>query len=261
MRIWVMAMVFAALLLGARVSRAGVILQQEQVATQGSATRKVSRTLFVEPKRAKIVTETDTLIVQFEKPKTVMINRAWKTYYETPFPPPEFLAFMLTSALAPPMVNYLKTGKQRTISGYKCDEYSGSRVFDTIAYYDLACFSDQVPGAKEYDAFLRGLIAKLDRDPKKPLSKIAVPYGIPLETQATIVRGDFKPAPVQSGKPGTPGAPKTEPNAPPPGTSIQRTQVVKLTITSLKAQSFSPTEFAPPATYVEQAAPSVGLGH
>jgi len=257
MRIWVTAMVFAALLLGARVSGAGVVLQQEQVATQGSATRKVSRTLFVEPKRAKIVTETDTLVVQFDKPETLMINPGRKTYYQAPFPPPEFLGFIITNALAPPMVNYKKTGKHRTISGYKCDEYGGSKEFDTIAYYDLACFSDQAPGAKEYDAFLRSLIAKLDRDPKKPLSKMAIPAGIPLETQSTIVRGTFKPPPAASGKPATPGAPKTEPNTPPPG---RQTQVVKITVTSVKAQSFSPTEFEPPATYVQQPEPSIGLG-
>ena len=261
MRIWVTVMVFAALLLCARASRAGVVLQQEQVATQGSATTKVSRTLFVEPTRAKIVSDNNTLVVQFEKPKTVMIHPGPKTYYETPFPPPEFLGFMMTSALAPPLVDYQKTGKHRTISGYKCDEYSGSKEFDTIAYYDLACFSDQVPGAKEYDAFLRNLIAKLDRSPKKPLSKLVIPDGIPVETQTTIVRGTFKPPPAASAKPATPAAPKTEPNIPPLGSSVQRTQVVKVTVTSVKPQSFSPTEFNPPATYMQQPAPSVGLGH
>ena len=114
------------------------------------------------------------------------------------------------------MVNYAKTGKRRTIAGYQCDEYSGSRKFETVAYDDVVCFSTEAPGAKEYDTFKRGLIVKLDPDPKKPLSKLAVPDGIPLAIQATIVIGP-NPPPAASGKQATSGAPT--PAAPKPATA------------------------------------------
>ncbi len=224
MRTWVTAMVVSALVSCAGVAAAGVVLQQEQVVTRGSASWKTHRTVLLEPRRGRIVGKYEAMVVDFDQARTLMIHSAAKSYYVTPFPPPQMLGFLLTRAIVPPMVNYQKTGKRRTIAGYQCDEYSGSRKFETVAYHDVVCFSTEAPGAKEYDAFTRGLIVKLDPDPNKPLSKLAVPDGIPLAIQATIVV-TINPPPTASGKPATAGAPtpatpkQATPGAPTPATA------------------------------------------
>lgn len=260
MRLWVAAMVLPALVSCAGAAAAGVIFQQEQLVTRRSGSWKTERTILVEGGKAKVVGKDDTVVVDFEQPRTLMIHPRQKSYYQTPFPPPEMLTFVVTSAIVPPMVDYRKTGKHKTILGYQCDEYSGSKQFPTVSYYDVVCFSPQAPGAKDYDTFVRGLIAKLDRDRKKPLSKIVLPDGIPLETQATVAIGRSKPAPALSGKPATSGAAKAQPN-PPPSSSGQATELLTTTVTSVKAQSISPAEFNPPTGYAKKPAPVLGLGH
>ncbi len=275
MRIWVGAMVVSALVSCAGVAAAGVVLQQEQVVTRGSGTWKTDRTILLEARKGRIAGKYDAMVVDFDQARTLVINLARKSYYATPFPPPRLLGFFITRAIVPPMVNYAKTGKRRMIAGYQCDEYSGSRKFDTVAYYDVVCFSTEAPGAKEYDTFTRALIVKLDPDPKKSLSKLAVPDGIPLAIQATIVTGLNPPPPAPSGKQATPSPRALMPLVPKPATagapkkppSTQQsnggrsTQVLTITVSSVKEESISPAEFNPPAGYVKERRPTLGLGH
>jgi len=264
MRIWVTTMVLWALVSCAGVAAAGVLLQQELVVKRPSGSSKTDQTILLEARRGKIAGKEEAMVVDFDQARTLMIQPNAKSYYATRFPPPRLLGLLLTRAIVPPMVNYQKTGKRRTIAGYQCDEYSGSRKFDRVTYYDVACFSTEAPGAKEYDAFARGLIVKLDPDPKKPLSKLAVPDGIPLAIQATIVM-EINPPPPPSGKPATPKpataeTPKTPPSAQ-RSTGAKTIQVMTTTISSVKEQSISAAEFGPPAGYVKQGAPAFGLGH
>src|SRR5208282_2448317 len=107
---------------------------------------KTDRTILLEARRGKIVGKYDTMVVDFDQARTLTIHPAAKAYYVTGFPPPRLLGFFITRAIVPPMVNYQKTGKHRTIAGYQCDEYSGSRKSGTVAYYDVACFSTEAPG-------------------------------------------------------------------------------------------------------------------
>jgi hypothetical protein len=264
MRMWVTALVLSALVFGAGMASAGVVLQQEQVIKRASGTWKMERTIFLEGHRAKIVDHYEAMVVDFDQARTLMIHPKERKYYTTGFPPPRLLAALITRAIVPPMVNYVKTGKQRTIAGYQCDEYSGSREFGTVVYDDVACFSTAAPGAKDYDTFERGLILKLDRDPKKPLSKLAVPDGIPLAIQTTIeIRPSPPPAASEKQAKPTPVAPKPRPGEPkmPPANEVGTAEVLTLTVSSLKGKSISSAEFNPPAGYAKQHAPALGLGH
>jgi len=268
MRIWVTAMVLSALVFRAGVAAAGVILQQEQVIKRASGTFKLDRTILLEGHRGKIVDKFESMVVDFDQARTLMIHPHAKNYYATGFPPPRLLATLITRVLVPPMVNYAKTGKRRTIAGYQCDEYSGSRKFATVTYDDVGCFSTEAPGAKEYDTFERGLIVKLDPDPKKPLSKLAVPDGIPLAIETRIEIGP-NPPPAASERQATTGTPTpTAPKPAPPGepkmppaNEVGTAEVVTLTVSSVKEQSISSAEFNPPAGYQKQRAPTMGLGH
>ena len=267
MRMWVTVLVLSAVVFGAGMAWAGVVLQQEQVIKRASGTWKMKRTILLEGHRARIVDNYEAMVADFDQARTLMIHPKEKDYYATGFPPPRLLANLITRAIVPPMVNYVKTGKHRTIAGYQCDEYRGSREFGTVVYEDVACFSTAAPGAKDYDTFERGLILKLDPDPKKSLSKLAVPDGIPLAIQTTI---EIRPSPppaasekqAKAATP-TPAAPKPKPGEPklPPANEVGTAEILTLTVSSLKGQSISSAEFNPPSGYAKRHAPTLGLGH
>ncbi len=89
---------------------------------------------------------------------------------------------------------YTKTGKSRTVAGYKCEDYNGAGKFAMGDYTVVSCVSSTAPGAAEFAKFQKAMISKLkDTQLAIPAS---TPDGIPLvqDTVAKVYREHAEPA-------------------------------------------------------------------
>jgi len=181
------AAAFAAIAMLASVTaRAGVVLEQTETSTGGPAAAPHKLTIMVEGNKEKMIMDNGHyMIIDLEKGVRTVVSTADKTYSESPFPPSQAQGQMAKQFMAE-RFDFHKTGNQRTVAGYKCEEYSNSFKTPNGESSTTSCYSKGAPGAAEYAAFQKAAATKV----KGTLGAASgqggggIPEGVPLTTHS-----------------------------------------------------------------------------
>lgn len=230
----------AILAMGAAAANAGVILDQETTANVQTGAASNKRTIMIEGNKQKVINGRHTVITDLDRGLMIMIDPASKTYMEMPFPPTGRLAAMMQGS-GSFKINFKKTDKQKTVSGYKCLEYIGSGHMAMGDYTVTGCFSTNAPGAAAYTAFDKAIEGKLKGTPMETGGER--PEGVPLTLDSTT---KINPAAI----PGLPPEQAKEMANQPPHTTKTRA-------TSIKAATLPASTFAVPAGYTKRELPAI----
>ena len=148
------AAAFAAIAMLASVTAsAGVVLEQTETSTGGPAAAAAEPhklTVMVEGNKEKMAMDNGGyVIIDLDKGVRTVVSSTDKTYSESPFPPSQAQNQMLKQYMAD-RFNFQKTGNQRTVAGYKCEDYSNSFKTPNGESSTTSCYSTDAPGAAEY---------------------------------------------------------------------------------------------------------------
>lgn len=239
------AAAFVLAVLIALPARAGVIVTELTTREGAASSGQQPITIMIEGSKQKRVSGSHTLIIDLDKGLMFILDPTSKTYVESDFPPRGILASMAQSTGA--SLSYQKTGKQRTVAGYPCDEYSASGKLPLAGDFSVVeCFSQSAPGAADFTAFDRRLALKM-----KQTAKVGAepPAGVPLAVESTTK--------LKASVAGlTPQQQKTIP----PMTANRPPIVFKMVVLSVKTAHLGAETFAVPPGYAK-AHPPTPLEH
>jgi hypothetical protein len=162
---------------------AGVVITQEQTVTAGQRTRTSHQTITIQGHKQKIEDERHTVIVDLDSGKQLVMVPATKTYFETPLGPRGRMGPMMPPARGGAL-DFKKTGKTRTVAGFKCDDYEASGQSMSGEYATTECLSKGAPGAADLAAFQKAMTEKLKG--RAPEMKGLPEDSIPLASDSTI---------------------------------------------------------------------------
>ena len=230
----------AILAMGAAAANAGVILDQETTANLQTGATSNKRTIMIEGNKQKVIDGRHTVITDLDRGLMIMIDPGSKTYMEMPFPPTGRLAAMMQGS-GSFKIDFKKTDKQKTVSGYKCLEYVGSGHMTMGDYTVIGCFSKNAPGAAAYTAFDKAIEGKLKGTPMETGGER--PEGVPLILDSST---RINPGAI----PGLPPEQAKEMAHQPPHTTTTRA-------ISIKAATLPASTFAVPAGYTKRELPAI----
>ena len=155
--------VFATIFLSALCSPvlAGVVMTQQIVTNSGSNSMTDDRTIMVQGNKQKVEMHGQTIVLDLDGGKMLLINPAAKSYTELPFPPKGPMAAMMQSVGGIDL-DFKKTGGSQTLSGYKCQEYSSTGKSLMGEFSAKGCFASDAPGAADYTAFTKAMAQKFE---------------------------------------------------------------------------------------------------
>ena len=164
------------------VARAGVVVEEQQVTNRGvgePVTHKI--TVMVEGNKQKSIIDDgkQSLVTNLDQGTRMMIYDARKSYIEMPFPPKGMPSTPNQAGLT-----FKKTGTHQKISGYNCDDYTGTGTISGNELTINGCFSTSAPGAGNFTAFQKTMSDKVKGTPMALMS--AAPEGIPLKIDTTM---------------------------------------------------------------------------
>jgi len=222
---------------------AGVVVTRTESVVSGQIGPKQEpheTTTMIEGNKEKMIMPGGrAVIVDLDKSTMQVVDPAKKTYLEMPFPPKG----MMGQSIGGPafhVSDFTKSGKTRTIAGLPCDDYKGTGQLPMGHFSTDYCVSTKAPGAAEFSAFQKNMLAKLkDSQPGLPTS---VPDGIPLaedtSTQMVIMNfGNLSPEMAQKLK-------AQLANRPP--------MVTKSEVTKVEEKKIDAGEFTIPADYTKR---------
>ena len=179
------ASLFTIVLLWNAAAIAGVVVEQEQVSgPAGKPSQPRKQTVMLEGRKQRSDLGGRALIIDLDKGSMIVLNLRDHSYFESAFPPSGPASRMAKSFIAQHM-NYEKTGGQRTIAGYKCQEYSSESKTPNGEYSATACYSKDAPGAAEFNAFETAMLEKLKSGGIGEMEAKSIPEGIPLAIHST----------------------------------------------------------------------------
>src|ERR1700690_502220 len=115
---------------GFTMAAAGVVVTETETMVSGhpggQPQQPRQRTVMIEGNKEKMIIDGGrSIITDLDKGTMQILDPAQKSYFETPFPP----RGMMGQAIGGPSMHaseFTKTGKTRTIAGYKCEDYNGA---------------------------------------------------------------------------------------------------------------------------------------
>jgi hypothetical protein len=233
--------IFAVLALTA-VSRpllAGVVMTQEIVTNSGSNTSTDNRTVMVQGNKQKVVMRGQTIVLDLDKGKMLVLDGGAKTYTELPFPPQGPMASMMQN-MGGVNLDFKKTGGSQTLSGYKCEEYDSTGKSMMAEFSAKGCFSSDAPGAAQYVAFTELLAKKFAAAGMAKTS--GNPDGVPLVLETTTKFTNFN----------IPGMPPEQAEKLKAMMANRPPTTSKSTTTSIKTEDLPAGTFEVPAGYTER---------
>jgi hypothetical protein len=216
------------------VARAGVVVEEQQVTNRGvgePVTHKI--TVMVQGNKQKSVIDDgkQSLVTNLDQGTRLMIYDSRKTYIEMPFPPKGMATAPNQSGLA-----FKKTGTHQKISGFDCDDYTGTGTVSGSELTVNGCFSKTAPGAANFTTFQKTMSEKVKGTAMALMS--AAPEGIPLKIDTTMKM---------------PGMPQMA-NRPPMATHM--------TVSKVTEKELAADIFEAPKGYTKQQMPMMGaMGH
>ncbi len=237
----------AMIALGAAPTLAGVVITEQETTTGGPQAHSVKRTLMVQGNKERVVTPQHEFIIDLDQGVMYLLDPAAKSYFELPFPPNGAVAH-LVGGPAMHTMNFAKTGKHRTVTGYPCEDYAGSGNYMMAEFSIVSCVSNKAPGAPEFNAFQKALAAKLKTASVEMPS--TMPQGIPLaeDTTAKFVMGGPDAAKLP---PAVAERLKNELAHRPP-------MVTKTAVTKISLKKLGGDTFRPPAGFTKSEPPMAG---
>jgi uncharacterized protein DUF4412 len=234
------------MLLGSSAAWGGVVMTETESMVSGPTPRTAQRTVMIEGNREKMLTDRNQIITDLDKGVIYIIDPAKKSYMEMPFPPQGPMKSMIGG---PAMhTTFTKTGKSRTVAGYKCEEYTGTGKFMMGDFSVVSCVSSGAPGAKEFSKFEKAMMAKL-KDSSLALPS-NLPDGVPLAQDTTTKMSGM-----------------AMPNLPPEAAAQLKQQmanrppiVTKTEVTKLEVQKIADSEFQVPEGFTKRENPMMGGG-
>jgi hypothetical protein len=234
---------------GSSTAAAGMVMTETESVlsgAMGSMKQTRQRTVMIQGNKQKMtIDDGRAFIVDLDKNKMDIIDPTQKNYVETPFPPPG----MMAQAIGGPGLHasqFTKTGKNRTVLGYKCDDYNGAGKFGMGSFTVIYCASTTAPGAADFSKFQKAMLAKLKA--AQPGMPDSLPDGIPLAQDTTIALDTVN-----------------IPNLPPKTVAKLKKQladrgpmITKTEVTKVAAQKIDAKEFEVPAGYTPRQALSMG---
>ena len=243
------AAAFAAIaMLSSVTARAGVVMEQTETSTGGVAAAAASTPhkliVMVEGNKEKMILDNGGyMVIDLDKGVRMMVNSADKTYSESPFPPSQAQAEMLKQFMAE-RFNFKKTGNQRTVAGYQCEEYTNSVKNAHGESSTTSCYSKGAPGAAEYNAFQMAAANKL----KAALGTASgqpeggIPEGVPLATHSVRKMTSFS----------MPGLPPAQAEKLRQMMAKRPPMVSEITVTKIDSKSLPADTFSVPEGYTKR---------
>lgn len=239
----------AALALATSAAWAGMIMTETESTVSGAPARTSQRTVMIEGNREKMVTDRNQIITDLDKGMIYIINPTEKSYIEMQFPPQGPMKNMIGGPAL--HTKFTKTGKTRTVAGFKCQEYSGNGKFSMGDFSVVSCVSSSAPGAKDFAKFEKNMMAKLKGSSLELPNNL--PEGVPLaQNTTTKMSGAIN-----------------MPNLPPETAEKLKQQlanrppiVTKSEVTKIATQKIAESEFQVPAGFTKRENPMMGMmGH
>jgi len=228
--------------------RAGVVLTQDIVTNSGTNTTSDSRTIMIEGNKQKVVMRDQTIVLDLDGGKMILLNPSTKTYTELPFPPRGQMASMMQN-MGGVNLDFKKTGATHTISGYKCDDYNSSGKSVMGEFSAKGCFSSAAPGAADYAGFTKQL-AKKFADAGMARTSGNQPDGVPIELNTSTKLTNFN----------IPGMPPEQAEKLKAMMANRPPTTSKSTTTSIKAADLPADTFGIPPDYTERKIGMAGPG-
>jgi hypothetical protein len=235
-----------ALTLATSAAWAGMVMTETETTTGGANPRTGQRTVMVEGNREKMVTDRNQIITDLDKGMIYILNPADKTYLQMPFPPQGPMKNMIGGPAL--HTKFTKTGKSRTVAGYKCEEYTGNGKFMMGEFSVVSCVSPSAPGAKDFEKFESNMMSKLKGSSLELPDSL--PKGVPLSQDTTTKMTGLGNLPNLS-----PEMKQQLANRPP--------VVTKSEVTKIATQKIADSEFQVPTGYTKRDMPTMGgmMGH
>jgi hypothetical protein len=224
---------------------AGVVMTQDIVTSSGSNSSTDSRTVMIEGNKQKVVMREQTIVLDLDGGKMILLNPTTKTYTELPFPPTGQMATMMQN-VGGVNLDFKKTGSTQTMAGYQCQQFDSTAKSAMGEFTASGCFSSQAPGAAQYAAFTQ-LMAKKFADAGMAKTTGNQPDGIPIKLETTTKLTNFS----------IPGMPPDQAEKLKAMMANRPPTVSKTTTTSIKTADLPSDTFGIPAGYSER---KVGLG-
>jgi hypothetical protein len=239
--------ILAALSLGAigRPLFAGVVMTQDIVTSSGSSSSTDNRTVMIEGNKQKVVMREQTIVLDLDGGKMIVLNPATKTYTELPFPPTGQMATMMQN-VGGVNLDFKKTGATQTMLGYRCQQFDSTAKSPMGEFTASGCFSSEAPGAAQYAAFTQHLEKKF-ADAGMAKTTGNQPDGVPIKLDTTTKLTNFS----------IPGMPPEQAEKLKSMMANRRPTISKTTTTSIKTADLPSDTFGIPAGYSER---KVGLG-
>lgn len=234
--------VLTAIFLGALSGPAlgGVVMTQQIVTNSGGQTMTDNRTVMVQGDKQKVEMRGQTIVLDLDRGKMLVINPSAKSYTELPFPPTGPMASMMQNVGGIDL-DFKKTGGAQTLSGYKCQEYSSTGKSMMGEFTAKGCFASDAPGAADYTAFTKAMARKFEA---VGMAKTTgnQPDGVPMVLETTTKLTNFN----------IPGMPPEQAERLKQMMAKRPPTTSKSTTTSIKSAQLPASTFEVPAGYTER---------
>lgn len=224
---------------------AGVVMTQNIVTSSGSSSATDNRTVMIEGNKQKVVMRDQTIVLDLDAGKMILLNPATRTYTELPFPPTGQMATMMQN-VGGVNLDFKKTGGTQTLSGYQCQQYNSNATSSMGQFTANGCFSSQAPGAAQYTAFTQNM-AKKFADAGLAKTTGNQPDGVPIKLETSTKLTNFS----------IPGMSPDQAEKLKQMIASRPPTISKTTTTSIKTAEIPIDTFSIPAGYTER---KVGLG-
>jgi hypothetical protein len=239
------ALAALAILSGSTLAHAGIVVTEQEVIDQGNG-QPVTRnsTVMIQGNKQKRVTDRAQVVIDLDNNKMFLMSPAKKQYVEIAFPPSGPMAQMMSQRMS--TLNFKKTGGSKTVTGYPCQEYTGSGSMMGNQYTVTGCFSTKAPGASDFDAFQKAMAAKVKGTPMAMQGQ--VPDGIPMQLDSTTKITNFS----------MPGMSPDQAAKMKQMLANRPAVVSKTTVTQIASKDLPADTFTVPADFTKQEMPAGG---
>ena len=165
-------------LLGPRLARAGVVIEQKISVGSSAAPGSVkTRTVMLQDDKEKFqIANGLTVIIDANDRTAMLLDDKSKIFTQLP------LRRVIGTNLDPNRDLYLafkSSNRNRELLGFKCQDYAAEKHNGPLLWATTACFSTKATGADDFQHFITALVSHSGR-----LEGASIPAGLPLAVES-----------------------------------------------------------------------------